>query len=302
MTEYSVSITENNPFRKLQRADGTASARAMLNTGCFHTRWANLNAAVIRARDEFAGHFGEAAAQHEFHSTMKRITRRMPNGGTSTEEVPDWDLTPVAQLYTCLKCDLPNTNLWFVTTGLEKLGAPAMEATREVPPPEMPAPPPLDLTEMAVAAGMGIQAYTSADGRVFPFYPGAAEDARKMLALLWQREDARADAVTVAAIAAAPEPVIPMPVKKEFERRKLHFNSGRGTWVQAEEAVKNMLWNAEPPAGLDFHMYFEAARRKADANLGVIDRPGWDLLVLLSNNLRTRIGDAAGGWQAPALP
>lgn len=112
--DYSVSLTDDNPFRKLQRPDGTASARAMLKTGKFHTRWANLNAAVLRAREEFASHFGEYAAQDAFHSTMQCI----PSGGKGAQrEVPDWDLTPVAQLYTCLKCDLPDINLWFVATG-----------------------------------------------------------------------------------------------------------------------------------------------------------------------------------------
>jgi hypothetical protein len=298
MTEFQVGFSDDNPFKKLQRPDGTASARAMLKTGCFHSRWEKFNAAILRAYDEFATEYGETAAQHEFHSTVKHVTRPMPRrGGVREEDVPDWDLTPVAQLYTCLKCDLPATNRWFVATGLEKLGFTPSAPVTEPVKLRSSATTRKSLTPFEVAsyAVVGVGHIVGPDGTKYGDLN--AKEAREGIEWLEGREISRAAAeADEKRMSLMPPPAEPMPNRYDARARMEFFNSKRGTWAQAVQAARDMLWNSEPPASLDLYMIVDAIEREMTVKGMHPERPLWVHVEFIYDRLRERINPVEGGW------
>jgi hypothetical protein len=254
----------------------------MLRTGCFHTRWEKFRAAMLRAREEFASRFGEAAAQDQFHLTGKMIRA----GKGAQREVEDWDLTPVAQLYTCLKSDLPDTNLWFVATGLEALGFVAHRKEATEVPVRQPYQVSLNLpTAQEIVAGGFERIVAHPDGTVeISVNLKFAADQVKLV----ERQSVPA--------LPAPSPRKRLPYRHDTRGLQEYFDSGYGNWEQATQVIKWKLWNDDKsvPHWVNVGDLVQQVREtmRVTWNLEVSEseeHPTWKTLVFALNRVMDRL-------------
>lgn len=287
-----VRLTDDNPLKSLQLADGTWSARDVQKSGYVHTRWAQWEPAIQRGQALIKGQYGEAAGQDHVRPTLQMIGI----GKTGQRQVNDYALTALGLFAACQQSQLPELDIWFVHAGMSVAGYGTVGSV-EIPREEEKQVPgrkklggltPFQFAQYAAAGVVEVlpDGTVKLDGDRAEQYI-ARHDQR--VAVQTANRALDREARELAALPPVPEL---MPSMFDEPGLIAFFDGGRATWGQAEEAVRHMLWGDRPvPVNFDFHAVFEAIRRRMSAVFGrLADRPRWEHVLFMVDRSKRDIG------------